>query len=299
MAKENKPHPNSPFPVTQWSLVARARHVETSIKRQALDELLQSYFPAVRLHLIRRRSVRPHDVDDVIQGFIASQVIERELIEKVEKEKGKFRTFLLTALDRYLSKLRRGEAVRQRRLGSQIDVDNVPEPAAATDTDIPQMFDVEWARGVLNQTLSRMALKCRSSGRDDVWKLFELRLIQPIIDNQPPPPYQQILKTCGLRTPLQASNMLVTGKRMFERILKAVIAEYTLDEQQIDEEIIDLKNILARSTGQDYQPPTPPLPPDTSLDTSPDATPKRLPGAHLENPPGIDPEPGEQDLHEP
>ena len=294
MAKENKPHPNSPFPVTQWSLVARARHVETSIKRQALGELLQSYFPAVRLHLIRRRGVRPHDVDDVIQGFIASQVMERELIEKVEKEKGKFRTFLLTALDRYLSKLRRGEGVRQRRLGSQIDVDHVPEPAAvaSTDTDIPQMFDVEWARSVLNQTLSRMALKCRSSGRDDVWNLFELRLIQPIIDNQPPPPYQQILKTCGLRTPLQASNMLVTGKRMFERILKAVIAEYAIDERQIDEEILDLKNILARSTGQDYQPP--PTPPD--MPPPPDITSNGPPEKHPGGSSGRSPGTGTQDL---
>ncbi len=258
MAAENRHGAYAPFPATKWSLVARARHVLSSVKRQALGELLQNYLPAIRSHLIRRKGIRPDLVDDFIQGFIASEILEKKLIVKVEQEKGKFRTFLLNAMDWYISKHRRADAIQKRRLGAQMDLAEVPEPTASRsgEDDTSRVFDVEWARGVIDQALGRMSLKCQSSGRQDVWEVFEFRLLRPILDGQATPSYQELFKRCGLKSPVQASNLLVTGKRMFDRILRAVVKEYVVDEDQVEEELTDLKRILAESKGGGLTPDT-------------------------------------------
>ena len=249
VVKQNKPYTYAVFPTTKWSLVVRAADIHISVKRAALGELLENYMPALRSHLVYRKRVDPGLVDDLIQEFIQSQILERELIAKVEKTKGKLRTFLLTALDRYVSKYFRDRSAQKRGPRLKVDVDALPEPATPSDkaVGVEQIFDIEWARSVLDQAIHRTLLKCQSSGRQDVWNVFECRLLGPILHGVPPAPYEEIINRLGLKSPIQAANLLVTGKRIFERMLRGVVLEYAADEDQVDEEIMDLKKILSQS----------------------------------------------------
>src|SRR4051812_38640775 len=90
----------SGFPMTQWSLVARAGQPPAEA-RAALDVLLRRYAPALRAHLLldRRMSGDRSKAEDVLQGFVADKVLERNLIALADRERGRFRTFLLAALD--------------------------------------------------------------------------------------------------------------------------------------------------------------------------------------------------------
>ncbi len=233
------------FPTTRWTLVARASDIDISIKRQALEELLSLYLPAIRTHLVVRKGIRPDDVDDLIQGFIASQVIERDLIARVNQEKGKFRSYLLTALRNYIINHALYKCAKSRTGGPMTDLDKVPEHAS-DDPTVDSLFDVEWARGVLSQALQQMRKQCMALGRQEMWQLFEYRLLRPILDGQPSPSYAMLVKRFNLKCSSQAANLLVTSKRMFARVLRSVVAQYTPDTDEIEHEIDDLMQALSQ-----------------------------------------------------
>ena len=87
------------FPTTAWSLVAEAGQEDAGAKRDALDRLLRRYLPALRAHLIYRRRFAPERADDLVQEFVADKIVEKDLIARADQQLGKFRTFLLTALE--------------------------------------------------------------------------------------------------------------------------------------------------------------------------------------------------------
>jgi DNA-directed RNA polymerase specialized sigma24 family protein len=74
--------------------------------------VLRAYLPALRAHLVIRRRVHPDRADDLLQGFCSDQVLEKDLVPRAERDRGKFRTFLLTALDRYAINCHHHETVR-------------------------------------------------------------------------------------------------------------------------------------------------------------------------------------------
>src|SRR5207237_1804173 len=69
----------SDFPRTHWSLVAKAGHDLAAERREALGRLLERYRPPLRSHLICRKQLDPDRADELLQSFIAAQVLEREL----------------------------------------------------------------------------------------------------------------------------------------------------------------------------------------------------------------------------
>jgi len=232
------------FPTTQWTNIHQAGHAQTQVKRKALNELLIRYLPAIRCHLIFRKKIRSDQVDDLIQGFITSHVVEKDLIAKVERERGKFRTFLLTALDRYIIGQYRHASAKKRNAGSVANIDDLHD-LTNHQAQPDKNFEVEWARAVLGDTLERMQQQCKASGRDDVWGIFECRLLQPILGQEPALSYADLVKRFNLVSPAQASNLLVSAKRMFTRILRTVVGEYTPDVDQIDQEIAELMQALS------------------------------------------------------
>src|SRR5678815_2750589 len=77
----DEPAQNGTFPITRWSLIARATGPLDGVARAALDELVARYSPALRAHLVQAR-----------------RVLEQNLLLKADPARGKFRTFLLTSL---------------------------------------------------------------------------------------------------------------------------------------------------------------------------------------------------------
>lgn len=235
-----------PMPTTHWSLVARAGEENADIKRRALVQLIEAYLPAIRSYLILRKRLKTDDADDICQGFMMSKVLQQDLLPRAEQDKGRFRTFLLTSLDRYIISEHRRQSAQKRSPGDMLPVDEALD--AATGEPAPDAaLDVPWARQILDQAVQRMQAECRGSGRMDVWGVFEARILIPTLGQGEETPYDQLIARFGFKSPAQASNVLITAKRMFIRILRGVIGEYCGDEEQIDQEIASLHDILARS----------------------------------------------------
>lgn len=254
MATEQPPQYGQ-FPITPWSLVGRAANATPDARRDSLGQLLQRYLPALRAHLVLRKGIKPQAADDLMQGFIADKVVASEILARADRERGKFRTFLCTALDHYVvSQSRRTRAKKRSPTGdgsAMADIDDVAEPADDDSPPAPgesgDAFDVAWARQVIESAVEIMRADCLAGGRRDVWELFDLRVLGPTLRGEEPPPYEQIVKQTGATSPLQLSNLLVTGKRMFLRTLRGVIAEYARDDDEVEEELRDLKSVLAHA----------------------------------------------------
>jgi RNA polymerase sigma-70 factor (ECF subfamily) len=218
-------------------MVGRAGGADAAASRGALAALLRRYLPPMKAYLVRKRRVAELDADDLLQGFVAEKVLDGRFVAAADRGRGRFRSFLLTSLDHFLI-----DQARRRRPVVEVGPDAVPEPAAE---QVPDSFDVEWARAVIDEALRRMEAQCRDGARGDVWAMFQARVVGPTLQGLPPPPYEQLVASLGLSSPSQASNCLVTAKRMYARALREVVTEYAGEGANVEAELRDLMSILS------------------------------------------------------
>jgi RNA polymerase sigma-70 factor (ECF subfamily) len=168
------------FPTTHWSVVMRAGTATTEVSMAALDRLCHQYWQPL-YYFVRRRGYTEQDAQDLTQGFFA-RLLDKGLIEAAERERGRFRTFLLTALQNYLTN-EWDRMNRQKRGGGQEFLSlELAENAEAgyqhlpPDTATPdQLYDRRWAQAVLEAVLRRLheEFDARDGrGRFDVLKEF-------------------------------------------------------------------------------------------------------------------------------
>lgn len=213
-------------------------------KRERLSVLLARRLPSLEQHVVLRFRTSPDRAEDLVQGFIADMVLEQDLIGRAEQTRGKFRSFLLTALDSYVTSTFRREQAKKRSPGDMVlKMAEHEDSLAARPCNA---FDVAWTREVLAETARQMERQCMASQRADVWGIFECRVLNPILDQAEPPSYDELARRFGFRSPSQGMNLLAAAKRMFARVLATVIAEYVKDEDDIELQIAELSAILAR-----------------------------------------------------
>jgi hypothetical protein len=234
------------FPTTQWSEIARAADVDPQAKRAALGRLLATYLPALRAHLVIQRRLPADRADDVLQSFICDQVVADDLVSRADRMRGRFRTFVLVALDRYAARVHRHDTAQKRSPEAPlVSLDDVE--AVHGDADAASEFDLAWARQVVLQAIATMREQCMSDGgRRELWTVFETCALAPLFDNAEAPPLKVVAEQLGLNSPQQVSNLLVTAKRTFARVLGTIVGEYAQDADEIDLELRDLWKILSR-----------------------------------------------------
>lgn len=151
------------FVTTHWSLILAARDGGPA-GAAALEEICGSYWPPLFVYA-RRGGLNRHDAQDAVQGFIAN-LLSREDLNSVLPEKGRFRSFLLTAFKNYLVSRARGEVALKRGGGRiQIDLDDLESQCARelSDEATPdRAFDRGWARHLMSRAFDRLSAEHRS-----------------------------------------------------------------------------------------------------------------------------------------
>jgi RNA polymerase sigma-70 factor (ECF subfamily) len=240
--------PQSTFLVTRWSQIEGFGDLTPDQQRAVLAELISAYWKPVYCYL-RRKGYDNEKAKDLTQGFFQDIVLGRHLVEQATSSKGRFRTLLLTALDRYVISLHRYETAWKRGSGRRAAaLDDVADALAgpARDMDPDEAFTYAWACDLLQQVVADVESRCLDDGRDVHWRLFFLHIVEPILTGEASPGLGHLCTQLGVATPVQAENMIVTVKRRFQAAMRSRVREYVVSEDQVDQEIRDLMEILAR-----------------------------------------------------
>lgn len=235
------------FLTTHWSLVEGAGSSDPDKGQAMISLLVQRYWKPVYCYL-RRKGYPNEEAKDLTQGFFHEVVLEHHLIEKADAAKGRFRTLLLVALDRYLGDVRDRQNARKRRPKGRLvslDVTEPPEvPSAITESAPESTFHYAWVSALLEQAFEDVERACHHDGKTVHWCVFRDRVLNPIMDRQPPPALSDILSKYGLSTESKASNMIVTVKRRFQAALRRRLRESVTSDRDVASEWEEIKRFF-------------------------------------------------------
>lgn len=144
------------FPTTRWTLVRAARPGEPAC-RDALDSLLSQYWKPVYVYL-RRRGLDSDGAKDAVQGLF-THLLERGFPRGLDPERGRLRSYLRVAADRYLINEHARESAAKRGGGVRpvpIDAEQADRELPAAVEDPVQAYEREWAVGMIARTLERL-----------------------------------------------------------------------------------------------------------------------------------------------
>jgi RNA polymerase sigma factor (sigma-70 family) len=157
------------FATTHWSVVLAAGEGKSASGQSALETLCRAYWYPIYVY-VRRKGHGPDDAQDLTQEFFA-QLIAKERLRLADREKGKFRTFLLAMLDYFLAR-EWSRAHRQKRGGQFIFISldqQTPEERyrlEPADSDTPEKkFLRHWALTVLEQAMNALERECQGNGK--------------------------------------------------------------------------------------------------------------------------------------
>ena len=237
------------LPSTHWSEIASASQTRQEKGREALGRLLTRYQAALLAHLGFKFRAGEDKAQDLLQSFVEEKILERELLAQANPARGRFRTFLLNALDNFVVSQRRKERAQKRSPGSDVlSVDDLSSADEPQHNDPPiDRTEIVWAQAALNSALLNMRRECEALSRMDVWGVFEGRLLSAILEDSSETGYEKLIQRFGFKSPSHAFNALNTAKRMFKRHLRSVIAEYARDNREVEEELRELKERLLRA----------------------------------------------------
>ena len=161
--------PPQAFPPTRWSVVLAARQRSAPEAAAALEAICRAYWYPLYAY-VRRCRQSPHDAQDITQEFFRL-LLEKRWLEHADREKGRLRTFLITALKRFMAKEWRRVSAQKRGGGqSQVPMDTTfaeSRFAADADAQLPAdaLFDRQWALRLLELTLERLQAELTSAGK--------------------------------------------------------------------------------------------------------------------------------------
>lgn len=231
------------FPVTRLSVVERTRSSDAEVRRVALDTIIEAYWKPVYKYLRMKWSLAPDDAADLTQEFFTS-ALEKDVVEKYDPARARFRTYLRMCLDGFASNARKAE----RRLKRGGGVTLVPldfetaegemttrEPAVVADVD--ELFYREWVRALLERSVADLKRGAEESGRAAMFEVFARYDLTD--DEEERPTYAEIARALGL-TAATVTNHLAAMRKQFRIILLERLRELTSSEAEWEAEAAKL-----------------------------------------------------------
>ena len=236
----------SHFRTTAWSVILGAQNAEGGATREeCLSFLCRNYWKPV-YYYIRRRGLNHESAIDMTQEYFAT-FLEKDFVAIADRERGRFRTFVLVTANRFLSKQLARKARREHALSLNFIAgdggDGSVLPELATGETAEDDFNRRWALSLLEATLESMGEECRE-GRRRLYYLAFRRYIETSAE-QSPPSYRAIGEELGV-SEIDVTNFLYRGRNIFQKILRAKIRELVASEADVDAEIEALKQYLRR-----------------------------------------------------
>ena len=232
------------FATTHWSLVLAAGDTQSPQHREALETLCQKYWYPLYVYL-RRRGYDTHRAEDGTQAFFA-RMLEKHYLHGVEPAPGKFRSFLLTAMKRFLAN-EYDRAQAQKRGGDRtilsLDFENAEQQyklEPASDLTPEKLYEKSWALTILDRIMKQLEAELARKGKQ---RFFEHLRVYLGVDADTIP-YGEVAETLGITEGTARVAVHRLRKRCRE-LLREEIAQTVAGEDQIDDEIRGLFSALS------------------------------------------------------
>jgi RNA polymerase sigma factor (sigma-70 family) len=249
MAFKHLPSSNMPkgpgrFQTTAWSVVLAARNPDNEDFRSSLDYLVEVYWKPV--YLFVRGKGKPHDkAKDLTQEFFAL-FLEKNFLEKVDREKGKFRTFLLTALTRFLmnayareNALKRGGGLSALQSLDKLKDEDVGSGFEPTEGETPEeTFNRHWAQALLGRVFDRLRETCEQEEKPLYYEVLRQQFFE-VDENGRRPSYHDLAQRLEI-SEVDVTNYLHRAKKIYKDLLHQEIRSYVYSDEDVQDEIRDL-----------------------------------------------------------
>jgi RNA polymerase sigma-70 factor (ECF subfamily) len=229
------PHGPAAFTTTHWSVVLEAQG-ESPTAQEALEKLCRIYWRPI-YGFVRRQGVGPEDAEDITQGFFAL-VLERKDLNTVRKEKGRLRSYLLTAVKHFLAdEWRQAIAIKRGKGQRLIPLDDIRErerielePSENLTAD--QIYERRWAFTVLERVMERLRDEYRSAGNVQFFDQMKKMLM-----NEPDRPSQAQVASEFDMTENAVKQAFYRFRQRYQRLLREEIANTVATLGDIEDEL--------------------------------------------------------------
>lgn len=169
------------FATTRWSVVLAAGHSDTTHARAALEKLCRTYWYPLYAY-VRRRGHSPEDAQDLTQEFFA-QLLERQSLMCADPNLGRFRSFLLTAMNHFL--IGEWKKTQAQKRGGGCPVLSLDWAGAAERFDLEpadnsapdRIFEKQWALALLGEVLGRLEEEYRTEDKTELFAALKQTLM--------------------------------------------------------------------------------------------------------------------------
>ncbi len=213
----------------------------------ALEELCRTYWYPLYAY-VRRHGHSREDAEDLTQAFFA-RLLEKNYLEGISSEKGKFRAFLLTAVKRFLANewdrarsQKRGGGITPLSLDWQ-DADTRYQIHPADNLSPDKLYDRAWAMTVLERVITRLRDECRADGKAGLYEHLKTFLMAGKGDV----PCAQAAAALGL-TEGAVRVAIHRLRRRYRELLREEVAQTLSDPAQAEEEMQALFSALTEGS---------------------------------------------------
>jgi RNA polymerase sigma factor (sigma-70 family) len=236
--------PVSVFVTTHWSVVVGAKDKDSPDSAAALEKLCHAYWYPLYAH-VRRLGHAPPDAEDLTQEFFA-RLLRKDYLQAADQAKGRFRTFLLVALDRFLAN-EWDRARAQKRGGGcavvPLDITLAERLYAAQslpESSLEREYERRWASTLVEQAVGRLRTEYEQAGKAAEFA----RLKGFLTAEQGSIPYGPVASELGASEGA-VRVMVYRLRRRFREIFSEEVAHTLASPQDLAEEMQHLMEVLA------------------------------------------------------
>ena len=240
-------HPERPAPIfvtTRWSVVLAAQDKASPASAAALETLCHAYWYPLYAY-VRGTGRSPHDAQDLTQDFFA-RLLAQDWLRVVLPEKGRFRTFLLVTMKRFLTNEWHRDMAQKRGAGNlplSLDTAEAEHRFAAEPPLAPdELYERRWAMTLLDESLERLQREFARTGREREFNALK----EWLTAERGGIPYAQIAAAIG--TTEGAARVAVHRlRKQFRHSFRQTIAETVEAAGDVDAEMRYLAAVLSRA----------------------------------------------------
>ena len=231
------------FQTTHWSAVLQASDGDSPLAGAALTQLCQSYWPPLYAY-VRRSGHGPEDAKDLTQEFFA-RILEKQWLAQADPGRGRFRSFLLGAMNHFLANEWRRSQTAKRGGGKAIvslddTAEAVYEAETASNLTPEKLYERRWALSLFDRALGRLREQYVESGKPAVYEELKEFLSSETNDGD----YDRVSATLGMTTGA-VSAAVHRMRQRYRELVREEIALTVTSPEDVEEEMRSLLAALS------------------------------------------------------